>query len=245
MAKTVPGLNVTGRFKESGVTIYLRNGKPVARTAMSMQPKRRTRKQFIARQQMLHSTRLWAFLKYAGTPMFPAQPTAYARFLSLMHRTEVVFLPQNGFLDSATMLLPDMPLSEGPLPTVKQHLGEVEGSPALVTNLTRGSLCRGDKLILYTLTQDITSKPQVHFKRREVMPDEMTEIADGLALIGDEFADDMKGWALIHTHQERCSTQTVVTHCTYYKQFTTEEALLEAAESYGGLTKDIWPPRPE
>ena len=68
MAKTVPGLNVTGRFKESGVTIYLRNGKPVARTAMSMQPKRRTRKQFIARQQMLHSTRLWAFLKYAGTP---------------------------------------------------------------------------------------------------------------------------------------------------------------------------------
>ena len=89
MAKTVPGLNVTGRFKESGVTIYLRNGKPVARTATSWQPKRRTRKQFIARQQMLHSTRLWAFLKYAGTPMFPALPTAYARFLSLMHRTEV------------------------------------------------------------------------------------------------------------------------------------------------------------
>ena len=240
----IKGLTITGRLKESGITIYIRNGKPVARTATSCQPKRRTRKQFIARQQMLHSTRLWAFLKYAGTPMFPAQPTAYTRFLSLMHRTEVVFLPQNGFLDGATMLLPDMPLSEGPLATVKQHLDEVDGNTALVTNLTRDKLHRGDKLILYTLTQDITGNPQVYFKRREVAPDEMTETTDGLALISDEFADDMKGWALIHVRKESCSTKTAVTRCTYYKQFTTEEALLTAAESYGGLTKDIWPPNP-
>lgn len=240
----INGLTITGRLKKSGITIYFRNGKSVARTATSLQPKRRTRKQFIARQQMLHSTRLWGFLKWAGTPMFPALPTAYARFLSLMHRTEVVFLPQNGRLDGATMLLPDIPLSEGSLPTVKQHLGEVEGSPALVTNLTRDNLRRGDKLILYTLTQDITAKPKVYFKRREVVPDEMTETADGLALISDEFADVMKGWALILTHQERCSTQTVVTRCSYYKQFTTEEALQEAAASYGGLTKDPWPPSP-
>lgn len=240
----IKGLTITGRLKESGITIYLRNGKPVIRTATSWQPKRRTRKQFIARQQMLHSTRLWAFLKYAGTPMFPAKPTAYARFLSLMHRTEVVFLPQNGLLGGATMLLPDMPLSEGTLPTVKQHLGVVDGNTALVTNLTRDSLCRGDKLILYTLTQNIKGNPQVYFKRREVMPDDMTETVDGLALISEEFADDMKGWALIQVRKERCSTQTVVTHCTYYEQFTTEEALLEAAASYGGLTEDIWPPAP-
>ena len=64
----IKGLTITGRLKESGITVYIRNGKPVARTATSWQPKRRTRKQFIARQQMLHSTRLWAFLKYAGTP---------------------------------------------------------------------------------------------------------------------------------------------------------------------------------
>ena len=238
------GLVLTGRLKASGITVYLRNGKPVARTATSWQPKRRTRKQFIARQQMLHSTRVWTFLKYAGTPMFPAQPTAYARFLHLMHRTEVVFLPQNGPLDSSTLLLPDMPVSEGPLPTVKQYLGEVDGNAALVTNLTRDSLRRGDKLILYTLTQDIRWKPLVYFSRREVMPDELTETADGWALIGEQFADDMKGWALIQVRKERCSTQTVVTHCTYYEQFTTEEALLEAAASYGGLTEDIWPPAP-
>lgn len=239
MAKTVPGINITGRLKESGITVYYRNGKAVARTATSWQPKRRTRKQFIARQQMLHSTRMWTLLKYAGTPMFPVQPTAYARFLSLMHRTEVVFLPQKGPLDGATMLLPEMPLSEGLLPTVKQHLGDVDGNAALVTNLTRDSLHRGDKLILYTLTQDISSTPRVRFERREVMPNDMTTTSDGLALISDEFADDKKGWALVHVRKEKCSTQTVVTRCTYYKQFTTEEALQEAAASYGGLTKDI------
>lgn len=240
----IKGLTITGRLKESGITVYIRNGKPVARTATSLQPKRRTRKQFIARQQMLHSTRLWKLLKWAGTPMFPAQPTAYARFLSLMHRTEVVFLPRNGRLDGATMLLPDMPLSEGTMPTLKQHLGEVDGNPALVTDLTHDRLLKGDKLILYTLTQNIEHSPIVRISRREVMPDEMTETADGLALISDEFADDMKGWALIHVRKENCSTQTAVTRCTYYKQFTTEEALQEAAASYGGLTKDIWPPSP-
>ena len=239
----IKGLTITGRFKEAGITVYFRNGKAVARTATSMQPKRRTRKQFIARQQMLHSTHLWTFLKYAGTPMFPAQPTAYTRFLSLMRRTEVVFLPQNGPLDGATMLLPEMPLSEGLLPTVKQHLGEVDGHAALLTNLTCESLRRGDKPILYTLTQDTRWKPMVYFTRREVLPNEMTETADGLALISDEFADEMKGWALVLTHGERCSTQTAVTRCTYYRQFTTEEALQTAAASYGGLTADTWPPQ--
>lgn len=232
----IKGLTITGRLKESGITIYFRNGKAVARTATSYQPKRRTRKQFIARQQMLHSTRLWTLLKWAGTPLFPAQPTAYTRFLSLMHRTEVVFLPQRGPLDGATMLLPDMPLSEGPLPTVKQHLGEVDGNAALITSLTRDSFHPGDKLILYTLVQNISGTPMVWFKRREVKPDEMTETADGMALVSDEFADEMKGWALVHVHGDRCSSQTAVTRCTYYKQFTTEEALQEAAASYGGLT---------
>lgn len=234
----IKGITITGRLKGSGVTVYFRNGKAVARTATSMQPKRRTRKQFVARQQMLHSTRLWAFLKYAGAPLFPAQPTAYNRFLSLMHRTEAVFLPQNGPLDGATLLLPEMPLSEGLLPTVKQHLGEVEGCMALVTDLTHDSLHRGDTLILYTLTQDISGMPRVWFSRREVKPGELTETPEGLALTGDEFDDDLKGWALVHVRGERCSTQTAVTRCTYYQRFTTEEALLEAAASYGGLTKD-------
>ena len=137
------------------------------------------------------------------------------------------------------MLLPDMPVSEGPMPTVKQHLDEIDGRMSLVTNLTRDSLRRGDKLILYTLKQDIIGMPSVDISRREVTPGEMTETSDGLALVSDEFADDMKGWALVHVRKERCSTQTAVTRCTYYKQFTTEEALQEAAASYGGLTENI------
>lgn len=234
----IKGLTITGRLKESGITVYIRNGKPVARTATSWQPKRRTRKQFIARQQMLHSTRLWSMLKHAGTPLFPAQPTAYTRFLSLMHRTEVVFLPQRGRLDGATLLLPEMPVSEGSLPTVKQHLGRVEGTAALITDLSHDSLRGGDKLLLYVLQQDISGTPSVRVTRREVMTDEMTETAEGLALTGDGYGDEMKGWALVRVHGDRCSTQTTVTRCSYYRQFTTEEALQEAAASYGGLTDE-------
>ena len=234
----VNGVIITGRLKQSGITLYLRNGEVVTRPSTSYQPKRRTRKQFIARQQMLHSTRLWSALKYAGAPLFPAQPTAYTRFLSLMHRTEVVFLPQRGPLYGATLLLPGMPLSEGMLPTLKQHLGHVEGTAALITDLTRDSLRNGDHLLLYTLQQDTSVTPRVRITRREVMPDEMTETTEGLALTGDTYGDGMKGWALVRVNGDRCSTQTAVTRCTYYRQFTTEEALQEAAASYGGLTDE-------
>ena len=65
-------------------------------------------------------------------------------------------------------------------------------------------------------------------------------VVDGrLALVGDDFADEMCGWALVHIRDSRCSSQRVVTRCTYYQQFTTEEAFEVAAESYGGLTKEV------
>ena len=40
---------------------------------------------------------------------------------------------------------------------------------------------------------------------------------------------------------ERCSPQTIVTRCTLYKQYTTDEALETAADSYGGLTDRCMP----
>jgi hypothetical protein len=58
---------------------------------------------------------------------------------------------------------------------------------------------------------------------------------------GEEFADDMKGWALVLVKGERCSPQTIVTRCTLYKQYTTAEALETAADSYGGLTDRCMP----
>ena len=231
------GLNIKGRLEQDGITIYTRNGKTVIRSATSYQPKRRTRKQFVARQQMLHSCRLWTMLKYAGTPLFPAKPTSYNRFLSLMHRTPVVFIPKNCRIEYATLLLPNMPVSDGILPVIEQQIGEVDGTPALLTDLKQSDLQRGDKLILYTLKQTIEfESPTVRASRREVTVNEMVETESGLALTGEEFADEMTGWALVHVSKEQCSSQDIVTRCTYYERFTTEEALQVAAKSYGGLT---------
>ena len=50
-----------------------------------------------------------------------------------------------------------------------------------------------------------------------------------------DFADKMKGWALVRLRGKNCSSQGIVTRCKVYEQYTTEEALEEAAKSYGGL----------
>lgn len=238
MAKQkINGLLITGSLKQSGITLYLRDGKVVPRTAHSHQPKRRTRAQFIARQQLAHSCRLWNKLKVAGEPMFEKTPTAYARFRTLMRRTPIVYTKQNG----PTLLLPGMPVSDGVLPVVKQRLVDVDGTPALLTSLTPADLRRGDILRLYTLRQRIEARhyPVVRISATDLSADDF-QIVDGcLALVGREYGNDMTGWAVVHVRGEKCSSQQVVTNCTFYEQFTTEEALQVAAESYGGLTKDV------
>ena len=70
---------------------------------------------------------------------------------------------------------------------------------------------------------------------REVKRDEFAVVDGCLALVNSEFADNMKGWALVRVMGKNCSTQSIVTQCKYYEQFTTEDALEEAAKSYGGL----------
>ena len=77
---------------------------------------------------------------------------------------------------------------------------------------------------------------RVRFSMKEVSRADMTVVDGHLALVNEEFADDMKGWALVRVINDRCSSQTIVTRCTLYQQYTTEEALEKAAESYGGLT---------
>ena len=239
MAKQKPmGLLINGSLKTSGVTFYLRNGQMVARSAHSHQPKRRTREQFIARQQLSHSCRLWQLLKWAGEPMFEKTPTAYARFRTLMRRTPVVFAPCSGRKANAILLLPGMPVSDGILPVVEQWLGEVDGTAALLTSLTAADIQRGDILRFYTVRQVIGQiRPKVSIGAADLSVDDFQTVDGRLALVDDKFADDMAGWALVHIRGTRCSSQQVVTRCTYYEQFTTEEALMRAAESYGGLTK--------
>jgi hypothetical protein len=80
----------------------------------------------------------------------------------------------------------------------------------------------------------------VRFDKRQVDLDEMVAVDGCYALKGKEFANPMRGWALVLVNGERCSPQTIVTRCTYYQRFTTDEALQAAAKSYKGLTKDVW-----
>ncbi len=70
---------------------------------------------------------------------------------------------------------------------------------------------------------------------REVKRDEFT-LEDGcLALLDNDFGNEMKGWALVRVKGKNCSTQSIVTRCKYYEQFTSDEALEKAARSYGGI----------
>ena len=90
--------------------------------------------------------------------------------------------------------------------------------------------------------------PRVRFSVRTVPMTEFVKHQGCLALTGEEFADTMKGWALVRvvpsttdeggrTFSGRCSTQSLVTRCTHYQQYTTDEALSAAAKTYGGLTE--------
>ena len=140
-------------------------------------------------------------------------------------------------MDQASFLMPGIPVSDGTLPALQQELGEVNGVPALMTGLKYGESHFHEKLWLYTAEQKIEGPlTRVRFSKRDVTRSEMTVVDGQLALVGEEFAYNMKGWALVLVNDNRCSPQTIVTRCTLYQQYTTEEALQAAAKSYGGLT---------
>ena len=137
----------------------------------------------------------------------------------------------------ASFLMPGIPVSDGTLPAIKQELGGVDGVPALITDLRAAEWLRNEKLLFYTAEQHIEhNMPRTRFSMREVSRLDMTVVDGHLALVNEEFADEMKGWALVLVIGERCSPQTIVTRCTLYQQYMTDEALQTAAKSYGGLT---------
>lgn len=228
---------VNGSIKTAGLTFYTRNGQNVVRSAHTRQPRRNTREQFVARQRMRHTNSLWVMLKPCD-PMFYGGKSRYARFASMANRLPAVFLPGTGSLSAASVLLPGMPVSDGTLPKVNEWLGTVDGTPALMSDLKANDMQHSEKLLLYTLHQRIEHNyPIVRISCREVAVTECRTVDGCLALVGDQYGDMMSGWALVRVYDDRCSSQTVVTQCTYYEQYTTEEALLAAAEAYGGLTK--------
>ena len=225
---------LVGSLRTSGVTIYMKQGRLITRSSNSSEKRSNTLPQFIQRQKMRHSVQLWKMLKFCK-PMFTQRPTAYNNFMSLANRLPVVYVERIR-MDQASFLMPGIPISDGTLPAVQQQLGEVDGTPALITNLKYGEHLFHEKLWLYTAEQNMDGVPRVRFSKRDVSRSEMTVVDGHLALVGEEFADEMKGWALIRVSDERCSPQTIVTHCTLYQQYTTDEALQVAAKSYKGLT---------
>ncbi|MCR5038042.1 MAG: hypothetical protein K6A94_01730 [Bacteroidales bacterium] len=247
MKKEKPmGLLLNGSVRSAGVTFYLKQGQMIVRSSKTVAKRSNTHGQFVQRQRMRHTTALWQQMKGCH-PMFDGGKSTYARFATLANRLPEVFVPCKGPLEGASFLMPDMPVSDGNLTPIKQHLGSVVGSAALLTDLTTSDIQRYEKLLLYTAEQRIEgSTPRVRFQRvREVAKDEFTEVDGHLALTGEEFADTLRGWALVRVRPsstpgaERCSTQSLVTHCRLYEQYTTEEALQKAAESYGGLTERL------
>jgi len=229
-----------GRLPQSGVTIYEKQGKIVVRTAQNCsRPRRCTLKQFIQRQRMRHSIALWHELSQCDT-MFTEHQSAYSGFVALANKLPAIFVDKNMADHQASFLMPDIPVSEGKLLTVKQHLGEVDGVAALVTNLKKTDIRPGVELRLYTAEQHADyGTPKVSFEDRKVKKSELIETEEGYALVGEEFADDNKGWALVLMEGKRCSTQGIVTRCTLYEQYTTQEALLAAAKSHSNRKMKI------
>ena len=230
------GVEIIGRIPSLGITKYIRNGVVVTRVSTSEGRRSNTRKQFIQRQRMRHSIALWKELSL-WSPMFTVSKTAYHRFLSLANQLPVVYLPKSRSWVEGSLLMPGIPVSEGKLIPLQLQLGEVDGTPALLTDRKAADVRPFEVFLLYTAEQQFHREdcPKVVFKMREVKHEEFT-MSDGcLALVDNDFSNETKGWALVHVMGRNCSTQSIITRCNYYQQFTNEEALEEAAKSYGGL----------
>ena len=230
------GLVIPGKVRIGGVTFYKRQGQVIGRVSNSYEKRSNTLAQFKQRQRMRHTIALWKMLRLCET-MFTERGNAYQNFASLANRLPVVYV-ERLLMEQASFLMPGIPVSDGTLPALQQELGEVGGIPALMTGLIYGEPHFHEKLWLYTAEQNMEGPlPRVRFKKHDVSRREMTVVDGQLALVSEEFANEMKGWALVRVNDKHCSPQSIVTRCTLYQQYTTEEALQVAAKSYGGLTE--------
>ena len=231
------GMMMIGSLRSAGITTYMRNGQIITRVSNSMQRRSNTIGQFKQRQRMRQTIALWRNLKYCDV-MFTMRSTAYQNFASLANRLPAVFV-ERIHMGQASFLMPGIPVSDGTLPMVKNKLGKVDGTPALMTNLKDEDRTYRVKLRLYTAIQTLENDfmPRVRFSMREVSWQEMTLVDGCYVLKNEEFADEMKGWALVKVIDDRCSPQSIVTRCSLYQQYTTQEAFQTAAISYGGLTE--------
>ena len=235
MKKTGMGLLIPKKLRVGGMTFYQRGGQVIGRVSESNERRSNTLPQFIQRQKMRHTTALWKILRFCEL-RFTERANAYQDFASIANSLPVVYVEKTRMTD-ASFLMPGIPVSNGKLSTVEQHLGEVDGTPALITNLRAGDMKHGERLWLYSAEQHLEGDlPRVRFSRSDLIWQRGTAVDGPLILKGEEYADPTKGWAIVRVVGDQCSPQTIVTRCTLYQQYMTEEALQRAANSYGGLT---------
>ena len=254
-------MGIEGRV--GGLTTYIRNGKKYVRVSTSHQPRRLSRKQLLVRERQSHNNALWRALKASGHVfMEGGDNTAYNHFMAINMESPVPYIPKQQYHSGNALLLPDMVVSDGPLQPISYQLGEIDNPassadapatiPALLTDLTPKD-AKNDTLVLYVLHQKVITHQgwpdqfYLSIKVETLSIDDFTLVpstllspyknAQGtLALVGPRFADPMLGFTLVRLKNGHASRQRVVTRCTYYERFTTEEALQTAAKSYGGLT---------
>ena len=230
------GIEFLGNIPSLKITQYDRDGEIVTRKSYSRSRSGNSRKQFIQQQRQRHSIALWKELPLLE-PKFTQLKIKYQRFISLVNKLTVVYMPKNKVEVEGSLLIPGIPVSDGSLPPIGQQLGEVNGTPALITDFKTTDLRPYEVYVLFTAEQLFGRRdvPRVAFSVREVGREEFVSVDGSVALAGEEFSNEMRGWALVRLGTKGCSSQGIVTRCTYYERYTTEEALQEAAKSYGGL----------
>ena len=236
-----------------GNTIYMRGNKTFIRPSHIQQPRRLSRKQLVLREQIAHNNILWRRLKATGHTYFEGGVDAYRRFMSVNTLSPVAYLTKQQVSNNFTLLLPRMAVSSGPLTPISYQIGNVDGQPALLTDLTDKDFINGEYL-LYVLQQKVIpwqigeEHAQILISVVPITPGQdiqirglgtvrLTNVHSTILLVGDIFADSMLGFAIVRKADGHVSSQYVITPCTYYQRYTTEEALQAAANSYGGLTQ--------
>ena len=241
--------DIEGQLGE--LTYYKRYGESFARPKHIQQPRRLSRDQLLVRERQSHNNALWRALKRTGMVFFDGDHAPYNRFMSINRLSPVPYLKKQHFYSDNALLLPEMVVSDGPLPSISYQLGEDDGQPALLTDLTKSAASKYT-LLLYVLKQTVMPNHTIDDFRVSIKVETLKvtdfvnvpstlmspykNVRGTLALVGERFADPMLGFALVRVKDGLASHQRVVTHCTYYERYTTEEALQAAAESYGGLT---------
>lgn len=233
------GIMVNGSLAAAGVSFYTRWGQTIMRTALSRQPVRRTQKQFEQRERLAHNITLWKVIRCVCRPLFTQGGRAYDCFRTLATKLPALYITREEHFDGLALLLPGIPVSCGTLPDVAYRLGQVEGRPALLTDLTPALLGADDLLLVGLVYHRYGEQLKLEAEAEPVAVDDMVAAEGGLALVDARFGDSDSGWALVRRSGGRCSTQRLVTACLRHEAYRTPEALQRAAASYGGLTPGV------